>query len=65
MGLCIKNLQRARLSILFFSQKKPDLGSQSRFVLFYLGETDYSCILFAFLKRIIVTESLFCKETLN
>ena len=61
VGFCIKLLQRVRLSILFFSPIEADLRLQSRFVLFYPGETDYRCILFAFSKRTKVTKNLFCK----
>ena len=51
-------------NFVFFS-KETEFRSQWCFVLFYPGETDYRCILFAFLKRTIVTKLFFRKETLN
>ena len=63
LGILYQTFTMSQAQIFF--QKETDFGSQSYFVLFYPGKTDYKFILFAFLKRTIVTKNIFCKETLN
>ena len=65
LGILYQTFTTSQTFNFVFFSKETEFRSQWCFVFFYPGETDYRCILFAFLKRTIVTKNFFCNKTLN